>query len=102
MSTKKDNISNKIQSDNINDDTSFEDTNEDTDVINEQNPILDFEIFEKIKKFKNCVCKFEISKNGIKKSKSVTGFFCYIPSKAIRVLIINNHIINENYLKDKK
>ena len=100
MSTQKDNISNKIQSDNINDDTNFEDTDEDNDVMDEQNPILDFEIFEKINKFKNCVCKFEISKNGIKKSG--IGFFCYIPSKEIRVLITNNHIINENYLKDEK
>ena len=100
MSTQKDNIPKKIQSDNMNDDTSFEDTDEDTDVMDEQNPILDFEIFEKINKFKNCVCKFEISKNGIKKSG--TGFFCYIPSKEIRVLITNNHLINENYLKDEK
>ena len=100
MSTQKNNISKKIQSDNINDNTKFEDIEKDNDVIDEQNPILDFEIFEKINKFKNCVCKLEISKNGIKKSG--TGFFCYIPSKAIRVLITNNHIINENYLKDKK
>ena len=47
MSKQKNSISKKIQSDNINDDTSFEDTDEDNDVINEQNTILDFEIFEK-------------------------------------------------------
>ena len=100
MSRQKNNISNKIQSDNINDDTSFEDTDEDNDVINEQNPILDFEIFEKMNKFKNCVCKLEISNDG--KKKSGTGFFCYIPSKEIRILITNSHIINEKYLKDEK
>ena len=42
MSAQKNNISNKIQSDNINDDTKFEDIEKDNDVIEEQNPILDF------------------------------------------------------------
>ena len=48
MSTQKDNISNKIQSDNINDDTNFEDTDNDNDVVDEQNPILDLKIFKKL------------------------------------------------------
>ena len=100
MSKQKNNISNNIQSGSINDDTNFKDTDEVNEVIDEQNPILDFEIFEKINKFKNCVCKFEITSNRLKKNGA--GFFCYIPSKEIRILITNNHIINEDYLKDEK
>ena len=67
MSKQKNNISNNIQSGSINDDTNFKDTDEVNEVIDEQNPILDFEIFEKINKFKNCVCKFEITSNRLKK-----------------------------------
>ena len=100
MSKQKNNISNNIQSSSMNDDTNYEDMNEENEVSDGQNPILDFEIFEKINKLKNCVCKFETTNNGIKKSG--TGFFCYIPSKEIRILITNNHIINEDYLKDEK
>ena len=44
----------------------------------------------------NCICKIE-NKNG-----NGTGFFCYIPykNKKIKVLITNNHIINEDILKE--
>ena len=48
MSKQKNSISKKIQSDNINDDTNFEDTGKDNDVVDEQNPILDLEIFKKL------------------------------------------------------
>ena len=99
MSKQKNSISKKIQSDNINDDTNFEDTDKDNDVVDEQNSILDLEIFEKINKFKNCFCKLEILNND---KKIWNSFFCYIPSKEIRIMITNNHITDENYLKDKK
>jgi hypothetical protein len=31
-----------------------------------------------------------------------TGFFCYIPSKEIKVLITNKHIIDNNFLAKEK
>ena len=99
MSKQKNSISKKIQSDNINDDTNFENTEKDNDVMDEQNSILDLEILEKINKFKNCFCKLEIFNND---KKIWNSFFCYIPSKEIRIMITNNHIIRENYLKYKK
>ena len=89
MSKQKNSTSKKIQSDNINDDTNFEDTDKDNDVIYEQKPILDLEILEKINKFKNCFCKFEILDNY---KKIWNNFFCFIPSKEISIMIKNNHL----------
>ena len=47
---------------------------------------------------KKCICK--IYKNG----ETGTGFFCKIPypnqSKLLTVLITNNHVLNENDLKN--
>ena len=39
-----------------------------------------------------CVCKI------ITKINQATGFFCNIPQKEIKVLITNNHVIDEDYL----
>jgi surface protein len=41
-----------------------------------------------------CVCKI------IRKTKIGTGFFCDIPEKNIKLLITNNHIIDEIYLEE--
>ena len=79
MSKQKKSISNKIQSDNINDDINFEDTDRNNNVMDEQNPILDLEIFEKINKFKNCFGKFEILNN----DKKIWNSY----SKEIRIMI---------------
>jgi len=57
-----------------------------------------FENTEKIlSQMKNCICK--IHKNNGEKG---TGFFCKIPyqSKLLKVLITNNHVLNENDLKN--
>ena len=46
----------------------------------------------------NCICKI------IQKDKKGTGFFCKIPfpdkNNLLNVLITNNHILNENEIKD--
>ena len=47
---------------------------------------------------KKCICKIE-NKNG-----SGTGFLCYIPFKneKLKVMMTNNHIINEDIIKNNK
>ena len=52
-------------------------------------------ILEQMKKY---ICKIE-NKNG-----NGTGFFCYIPyqNEKIEVMITNNHIINEDIIKNNK
>ena len=63
-------------------------------VINENNTIVDaFEIKGiKFTKIEKCICKI------IRKIKVGTGFFCDIPEKNIKLLITNNHILDEIYL----
>ena len=61
---------------------------------------ISFENTEKIlSQMKNCICKIH-KNNGEKR----TGFFCKIPytnqSKLLTVLITNNHVLNENDLKN--
>jgi V8-like Glu-specific endopeptidase len=64
---------------------------------------ISFENTEKIlSQMKNCICKI-IKENGEKG----TGFFCKIPyptnqSKILNVLITNNHVLNEDDLKNNK
>ena len=73
--------------------------NEGDKIIPEQSTIFDYDEFiEKIRKFKKCVCKLKIATDNITTSFG-TGFFCYIPSKNFRVLITNNHLINDDFLK---
>ena len=43
---------------------------------------------------KKCICKININSE-----KGGTGFFCYIPSHDKKVIITNNHIIDEDTLK---
>ena len=47
-------------------------------------------MFSEIEK---CICKI------IRKTKTGTGFFCEVPIKNIKLLITNNHVIDELYLE---
>ena len=70
---------------------------------NEQNTMVNFIKLNKImnsNSFSQNVCKIEIS-NKITKTYA-SGFFCHIQSKELRVLISNNHVINEQFLKNVK
>ena len=46
------------------------------------------------------VCKLELKIDG--NLRFATGFFCYIPSKEVIVLITNYHVIDNNYLSKNK
>ena len=94
------NMFDNIDIDILTDNTSLGNISGKNGFINEQNPILDFDIFAKINKFKNCVCKLRLKKDT--EPVTGTGFFCYIPSKEIRFLITNNHLINGDYLNKEK
>ena len=74
----------------------------DDDVINEDNEIIDYEMNKKMvnNKIEKCICKIYIkiqTKEGIK-VKTGSGFFCNIPSKNLKVLITNNHVLDEEYI----
>jgi V8-like Glu-specific endopeptidase len=51
-----------------------------------------------LEQMKKCICRIE-NKNG-----SGTGFLCYIPykNKILEVMMTNNHIINEDIIKNNK
>ena len=68
---------------------------------NEQNLIFNIGIFKKISNFENCVCKLKVPNNNDSLDYA-TGFFCYIPSKEMTVLITNNHVIDDNFLSSSK
>jgi hypothetical protein len=85
------------------DNNDYIDLNEEN-IVNQDNMIYNFNILMKIEnaKLEQKVCKIilEINKD---KAMSATGFFCDIPSKEIKVLLTNNHIIDEKFLiKEKK
>lgn len=69
-------------------------------IIYEQSIIVDISVYKKMAKFENCVCKLKIMEENERAYS--TGFFCYIPSKEIRVLIANNHAINQDFLNNQK
>ena len=78
----------------------------DDDVINEDNEIIDYEMYKKMinNETKKCICKIYIkiqTKQGIK-AKTGSGFFCNIPSKNLKVLITNNHVLDEEYIYKKE
>ena len=72
----------------------------DDNTINEKSIIFSPVIFAEGSKYLKCVCK--IKKECNHEINLGSGFFCYIPSKEIRVQITNNHIIDNNYLKNEK
>ena len=60
-------------------------------------PIITMECTEIIlKQMKECIC---IIKN---KKGNGTGFFCKIPDKNINILLTNNHIINDEIIKENE
>ena len=72
-----------------------EDNKDEPQQINEDNTIVNaYKIkgimFSEIEK---CICKI------IRKTKTGTGFFCEVPEKNIKLLITNNHVIDEVYLE---
>ena len=73
---------------------------EDSTTISEQSIMIKIDAFQKIYKSTKCVCKLKIIING--STSFGIGFFCYIPSKEITVLLTNNHVINGKYLKNEK
>ena len=74
----------------------------DEEIINEDNTIYNYNLIKKIinGKFEEKVCKLKT----IKDNKKITGsgFFCDIPSKQLKVLITNNHVIDQNFLDNEK
>ena len=70
-------------------------------IINEQSVIVDISVYKKISKYEGCVCKLKLTE-GNDESAFATGFFCYIPSKEMKVLITNNHVINQDFLNSQK
>ena len=71
------------------------------DIINEDNTIFNYDLLSKITSAKlgQYVCKLKIEKEN--SFTTGTGFFCDIPSKNIKFLITNNHLINQNFLDNK-
>jgi len=69
-------------------------------LIEEQPAPLDLEGTKMIlSQMENCICKI-VKDNGVKG----TGFFCKIPfpdeNNLLYALIINNHVLNENDIKN--
>ena len=46
-----------------------------------------------------CICKIYIEIKEENKLKTGTGFFCDIPSKKMKVLFTNNHVLDEEFIK---
>ena len=64
-------------------------------ITNEDNAIADAYKIKGImlSNIEKCVCKI------IRKTKTGSGFFCEVPEKNIKLLITNNHVIDEIYLE---
>ena len=71
-------------------------------IKSENGVLLEFNILRKtINSGKEkCICKIMIKENS--KSKSATGFICYIKQYNKKVILTNNHVINEDFLKNEK
>ena len=69
-------------------------------ILKDLNINVDISVYKKMIKFENCICKLKIMEGN--ENAYATGFFCYIPSKELRVLITNNHVINKDFLNNKK
>ena len=69
-------------------------------IINKHSFTIPINIIMNIVEYAKCVCKIKFLKNNF--PFSATGFFCYIPSKNIRVFITNNHVIDQNFLDNEK
>ena len=84
--------------DNISEDIDLSENN----IINQDNKIFNFHIIQKIMNanLENKICKIIIECNDIKMTG--TGFFCHILSKEMKVLITNNHVINQDFLNKER
>ena len=75
-------------------------------IINEDNPIEDFSVNKRIyiSGIELCICKIEAQYkiDGEYKLKRGTGFFCNIPDKNLKVLMTNNHVLNQEFLDNAK
>ena len=86
--------------DNKNYDSNFYFSLEEDKIHNEQKTIFRFGFYNIYKPYEKCVCK--IITNVEEVENCGTGFFCYFPSKQMRVLITNNHIIDQNILNKEE
>ena len=70
-------------------------TTDEIQQINEDNPIVNAYMIKGImfSDIEKCACKI------IRKTKTGSGFFCEVPEKNIKLLITNNHILDEIYLE---
>jgi len=77
----------------------MEDINKD-EIIQEDGEIVNFGKLKKIANsgIEKCVCKI-INEEELKSGK---GFFCNIPQKKLKVILTNNHVINEKFLNEEK
>ena len=71
------------------------------DIQNEENIIVDYDELKEIMNsgLENCICKINIEIKEENKLRTGTGFFCNIPTKKMKVLFTNNHILDEEYIK---
>ena len=79
---------------------------DENNMINEENLIVDADLVRKVLNsgVDNCVCKLEVvfEDEGITKIRTGTGFFCDIPSKKMKALITNNHVLDEDFFQNNK
>ena len=69
------------------------------EIILEDGEIVNFGKLKKIATsgIEKCICKIINDE-----LKCGTGFFCNIPQKKLKVIITNNHVINEKFLNEQK
>lgn len=84
------------------DDSSIHGNDEENIFINENGVFMRYTQIENIfpLNLQRNVCKLELKIDG--NLRFATGFFCYIPSKEVIVLITNYHVIDNNYLSKNK
>ena len=68
--------------------------------MDEQDEIISLDFHRNLVGYERCVCQIIFLKNNL--PFTANGFFCYIPSKNIRVFITNYHVIDDNFLKNEK
>ena len=71
------------------------------DIQNDDNIIADNDELKEIKTsgLEKCICKINIEIKEKNQLKTRTGFFCNIPSKKMKVLFTNNHLLDEEFIK---
>ena len=71
------------------------------DIQNEDNIIVGHDELKEVMDsgLEKCICKIYIEIKEENKLKTGTGFFCDIPSKKMKVLFTNNHVLDEEFIK---